>query len=219
MAVIDVGSPTGFLDRGRAAGVYADLSSYLFESASIPYQLEVVPYKRMVKGLDSGGYDCAIFFTSPERQARYHQVGMVVTKEIIIVAAIDGQGNPLHQVRRISDLEGKVLGVIRGANLGKVFGAIHQNEKITKSELPNYKSGVKMLQAGHVDLLIGGRETVEQHFDHQGHFFTLMKKSSWLQCSKQTGIEAPQLRQLSALMQDRVRFGEQIKKANLKYVE
>ncbi len=206
IAVIEVGKPTGYLDRGRPAGTYYDISDLLFQHLGHPYQLEMVPYKRMVQGLNKGQYDCAIFFTSPERSRRYTQVGEVIRKEVIAVIAPPRSGEAPLQVRSVADMEGLEVGYIRGAGLGRTFGKeIHSNERIRKQGVDSYSSGLKMLQTGRIDLFIGGRETIESIYDHQGRYLKLMEKSSWLQCSRHSSLgktELAQLQQRLKQMQD-----------------
>ncbi len=180
VAVIEVGKPSGYRENGQPMGMYYDLSQLIFDELGEPYQLDMVPYRRMILGLDNGEFSCAMFFTSPQRKQLYTQVGKIMTKETILVPR-KGLAVP-----NVEALEGKTVGYIRGSNVGALFGSLESNENVRKFSMDSYEMGTRMLQAGRLDGVVGGRETIEKYYDHGGNFLRLSAKETWLQCSKQS---------------------------------
>lgn len=183
LAVINVGSPAGYKNsEGDIAGIYYDVIKEIAKTANLSAQIDLLPYVRMEKSLEQGKIDCAIFFTTAQRQQTFTQIGLVLKKPLIIALPPKKNNDAKPAFNSLSDFEGMSIGEIRNAKYNQEY--IH-NDKIFKHQVNNYNSGIKMLKNGRIDGFIGGKDSIDEHYtDDNYDYFVVEIKSSWLQCSK-----------------------------------
>lgn len=179
--VIKIGYPIGFLDTAqKPSGVYADITTVLIEKLAVEATMEVLPFPRLLRLMDQSAIDCAIFFTSDERKQKYHHIGFIVKRPMIIV------GSDRFLAKNVTGLEGfhgKNIGFIRHTNRDD---PLHLDNRITKYLVDSYENGVEMLRLNRIDGFYGAKDIIDELYDTKGNFFINKVAESWLQCSKQT---------------------------------
>ena len=148
VGVIKIGEPMGYVDEAtkNPTGVYWEISKAICERTGLRYDLMLLPYKRMLKFLEQGKIDFAIFFTNPERKKKFHQVGLVQNRPVGIVSR---QG--VH-IKTFGDLAGFNIGYISGGKYNKSFDeATHFH----KTSVKDYRIGINLLGAKRIDGMIG----------------------------------------------------------------
>ncbi len=180
-AAVDVGKPYGYKNEsGVEKGILRDILQHLADDLSLPTSVSLLPYKRMLHGLDTGEYDCSIFFNSPKRNEKYHQVGLITRKPVVIISMTNNDKRGISAPSKLTDFEGKVVGVIRSAHYDKSFDG---NKKILKRELDNYQQAINLVRQNRLDALIGPQEMIRDAFPKSGMPFLLKTNQIWLQCS------------------------------------
>ncbi|MEH6345227.1 MAG: transporter substrate-binding domain-containing protein [Bermanella sp.] len=181
-AAVDVGEPYGYKDdNGEEKGILRDILKHLANEISPNSTVSLLPYKRMLYGLDSGEYDCSIFFNSPKGNEKYHQIALVTKKPVVIMSIANTEKARIPAPAKLADFEGKVVGVIRSAYYGKSFD---DNKKILKRELDNYQQAINLVRQNRLDALIGPQELIRDAFPESGMPFLLKTNQIWLQCSR-----------------------------------
>ncbi len=61
-------------EKENKAGIYYEIAEKIEKATGLKAEIELLPFKRMINGLENGNIDCAIFFTSTERQKKFTQV-------------------------------------------------------------------------------------------------------------------------------------------------
>ncbi len=181
-AAVDVGQPYGYKDEsGVEKGILRDILKHLADDLPLPSSVSLLPYKRMLHGLDSGEYDCSAFFNSPKRNEKYHQIALITKKPVVIISMMNNDKKGMTVPSKLTDFEGKVVGVIRSAHYDKSFD---DNKKILKRELDNYQQAINLVRQNRLDALIGPQEIIKDVFPKSGIPFLLKTNQIWLQCSR-----------------------------------
>lgn len=190
LAVIHVGEPLGYInDQGNSAGIYYEITKKFAKATGMDVIIRLLPFQRMIGGLVRGKIDCAIFFTSAERQQIFTQVGLAFKKPVIIALRPLEPDESKFNVENLAYFEGKKLGHVRGAQYSD---ALEKNTKIIKWPVNSYRNGLRMLAKGRIDGFVGGKETIDEHYTVNNYdYYVLQMNTSWLQCSKQSPRMTP----------------------------
>ena len=191
LAVINVGEPLGYIDeQGNNSGIYYEITEKFGKATGMKVIIKLLPFQRMIGDLERGRIDCAIFFTSTERQKTFIQIGLVIKKPVIIALRPLNLGESKFDVENLAYFEGKTLGHVRGAQYSD---ALEKNAKIIKWPVNSYKNGLRMLAKGRIDGFVGGKETIDEHYTVYNYdYYVLQMNTSWLQCSKQSPRMTPE---------------------------
>ncbi|OUS23976.1 hypothetical protein A9Q99_25825 [Gammaproteobacteria bacterium 45_16_T64] len=217
LAVIEIGKPYGYRNTdGTPSGIYNDITRRIVDVSKIDNTITLLPYKRMINGMEDGTIDCAIFFTSIDRKKQYSQVEMIVKKQVIIITNPFSRPENRITLNNVESFEGKIVGKLRSAHYGERF---ENNHNIIKKELNDYEDALQMLASGKIDGFIGGKDNIEQFFDHQNHYLLVNTKEAWLQCSKiQPHMNSDIIDQLKSAIQSLIKNNDIIN-IHRKYIE
>jgi len=180
IVVIKIGSPYQFKnEKGKDQGILVELTQLLVKNISFPSEISIVPYKRMIVGLEKGAYDCAMFFSANKWKEKFIQVGKISTKHNLL--AFNFTEDMGTSPTSVADFDGKIVGSIRSAQHGDI---IDNNNKIIKQAIENHHQGLRMLSSKHIDALIIGQEDIANLNTMTQGYFTVSSSENWLQCSR-----------------------------------
>lgn len=177
--------PWGYRDaQGRITGIEYEIVQAIAEHLDEPVAIELLPYKRMIRHLETGEADFAIFY----RSERSEEVAEPLVKwgelDIIVI------GRAGREITTYEDLRSLDIAV----RLGGYFGERFDNDTaLNKRPVENYARGVKMLMAGRVDAVVGTAATLyyelrkqQVDMDEVGRPFFLVRKEDWLHFSRKS---------------------------------
>jgi polar amino acid transport system substrate-binding protein len=196
------------------SSIYLEAANMIARESGLQFENKVLPYSRVVRGLKNGDVQLSILFRKTNLDQFIIPIAPLFKKEVIIVGKKDTQINSL------TELNGKLVGNVRGAKYGKDFD---DNSLIKKYWTKNYSQSVKMLMAGHLDYIIGTKESLfiiikKLGFseDQLGKGLAIGSQSSWLQLSKKKteGISVEKLKETCQKLSRKGYFKNLIKNYN-----
>lgn len=142
-AIIDV-KPFGFKDQKEKQGIHFDFLTLILNKSNIKHNILVLPYPRVLKGIESGKIELSLFF---------RQINNLKVKELCksigfanyIISRKD------FKIASINELIHKKVGIIRDAKYEDSFDS---NNKIIKIPLGSYKQGIQLLKIKRIDALV-----------------------------------------------------------------
>ncbi|MCZ6861517.1 MAG: transporter substrate-binding domain-containing protein [Alphaproteobacteria bacterium] len=170
-------------DSGRR-GLFVDINATIAAKAGIDIVDSVVPIARVMKNLQRGVSDCAVFLLSPWSGANFLAVAEVVDRfDSVIVTRKD------LSIARVEDLHGQLLALPRGSY--KEF-PIATDPNIRRYPTNGYEQSAKLLKAGRVDAIAGTALSIYHNLSilsmsrkDVGVILPFDSKPVWLQCAKQ----------------------------------
>ncbi|MFW9997646.1 MAG: substrate-binding periplasmic protein [Candidatus Odinarchaeota archaeon] len=139
-------APVGFLtDDGQPTGLYYEIGNLIAETAGLDYTNEVVPFARVLAGLEDGDVD----------------LGLVILRDqnpkLVPVHYIHDLKNVVFsrkgtRFESLADLHGKVVAQTRGTSYDKNFDL---DQEIEKYYVVDGEQGLTMLMHDRVDAYIG----------------------------------------------------------------
>jgi ABC-type amino acid transport substrate-binding protein len=183
-SIFDI-APWGYRDsKNNIIGIERDILTAISDDIGEHIKIKLVPYKRMMRNLETGDSDFSIFF----RSSASEKVGEPLVKWgslDIIVIALKG-----HNILNYEDLKNHRIAVRLGGHFGKKFDEDENLKKITCS---NYATGIEQLKARNVTAIVGTAATLYYEFKKQGISveslnspYYLTKKEDWLHFSKKS---------------------------------
>ncbi len=171
-------------DEGGRRGIFVDINSAIAVRAGIAIVDSVVPIARVMKNLQRGDSDCAIFLLSPWSEANFVMVAEVIGQfDSVIVTRKD------LSIARVEDLHGRLLALPRGSY--KEF-SIATDPNIQRYPTNGYEQSAKLLKAGRVDAIAGTALSIFHNLsilnmsrEDVGVVLPFDSKPVWLQCAKQ----------------------------------
>lgn len=150
-------SATGEL-QGAVVEVYRRLS----EASGIQFDIGLYPYARTIRMLDQAQLDSAIIFRNDALRDKVDLIGPISFSKVMVYCQKDtamARYEDLYQVKRIA--------VIPQASFGEPFDS---DAQLNKERASSYLQGLKMMQLGRVDCIVGSEEGLiasarELHFD------------------------------------------------------
>ncbi|MFA9218417.1 MAG: substrate-binding periplasmic protein, partial [Sphingomonadaceae bacterium] len=140
----------GYDARGRAIGALIELTTQLSLQSGVPIAPMLVPYGRAPLMLRSGASD--LTFAVDSSMDGPPPLDFLCTVDIVIAGRDD------FRFQRLSDLYGKVVGVLRHT----AYSAdLHAEPRIAKHPFDSYEQGLRMLRAGRLDAVMGVGDTIE----------------------------------------------------------
>ncbi len=142
-------APYGVLDAsGRKSGLFVDAFELVARESRHRIDVTVVPYARAIALMRSGEADLMIASSSSVLAEIAEPMGMLWTAEVVAVSRaglkLDGQ----------ADLRGRTVGLVRGTDYGAAF--LDEGE-YRKHEINGPLQGLRMLQEGRLDAVVGTR--------------------------------------------------------------
>lgn len=135
--------------HGRPIGALIDLCAQLATLSGVPITPMPVPYGRAPHMLNSGGADLMLII---DTRAKGGGIDYVGTVDIVVF------GRSGFRFQRMEDLFGKTVGTLRHSGYSPELEA---EARIRKHAFDSYDQGVRMLQAGRLDVVLGVRDSIE----------------------------------------------------------
>jgi ABC-type amino acid transport substrate-binding protein len=147
LRIATVSSPMiGFLsDDGQPTGLYYEIGNLIAKTAGLEYTNEVMPFIRILKGLENGDVDFGMIFLR-DQNPKLVPVHFVTDSRAIVI------GRKGTRFESLADLHGKVVAQIRGASFDKAFD---QDQAIEKYDVADSAQWPTMLMHGRFDAYIG----------------------------------------------------------------
>jgi polar amino acid transport system substrate-binding protein len=170
--------------KNEKKGIYYEVFSAFITKSLFRGEHRIYPYKRIIREMKSGGIDLTIMFKSDElREYVNYLVPLPPLNNIVV-------GLNRSEIFSIKDLEYKRLGYLRGAMFSH---KIDSNKKIIKHMIPDFNIGLKMLELGRIDAIIGPYEALSYaakynrvtNIDFESSI-PVSTRAPWLQMSKKS---------------------------------
>jgi len=176
-------SPYGIDDNGKLSGVYFDLANLLF-SQKDNVNHSIYPYARIIYELKTGHTDLTIMFKYKELENHVTYITPLPPLQNVVIGVFG------KNFASISDLEGKSIAYLRGANFSS---EIENNSAITLYRTKDFKQSIKMLVAGRVEAVAGPFEallmaakSLGKNKDFFGEELVISERTPWLQISNKS---------------------------------
>jgi polar amino acid transport system substrate-binding protein len=139
---------------GQPVGALVDLSAQLAALSGVPITPMPVPYGRAPFMLTSGGTDLMLMIDTGAKAGvkGVAAIDHVGTVDIVVF------GRSGFRFQRMADLFGKTVGTLRHSGYSPELEA---ESRIHKHAFDSYHQGVRMLQAGRLDVVLGVRDSIE----------------------------------------------------------
>lgn len=177
-------SPYGIIDDSHRHGIYYELLNKLFAQENIILKNRISPYIRIMQDLKQGSADVTIMFKYPEMEPYVNFISPLPALKNVVI------GGNNFTIKSINNLQGKTLAYLRGAKFNQ---ELDRNEQIYKHWVNDFEQGVKLLESGRADAIIGPESAIVFAAKRQGismkrwgEPFVVSKKTPWLQVSKKS---------------------------------
>ena len=158
-----ISKPWKWKTNGKYVGPFMDVMQEVADRSGIKVRMVPMPWKRVLKELEEGQID-GFFggYKTPERAAVAVFLDTPMSWAVLSVFVRRGEAFPF---RKIEDLYGKRIGIVRGFTTSPEFDRAMREGLIAVDEVGNYTSLVKMLDAKRVDGIAGVASTLQAHFE------------------------------------------------------
>jgi polar amino acid transport system substrate-binding protein len=146
------GFPKYFEEDGEAKGIVVDISKHCLNQMQVPYQIQLMPWKRaytMAERSEGGVIGLSI---SDERLALFDFSEPIFTEQIVLVVRRD-RALPYQN---ITDLKDKLIGATIGTSYGTAYDEAVANGTLTIVGFNDTRSGLGMLQRERIDAILLG---------------------------------------------------------------
>ncbi|MCK5200922.1 MAG: transporter substrate-binding domain-containing protein [Spirochaetales bacterium] len=131
------------------SGIYIDIIKAAAMEMNAELEFIEVPFKRALVMMEEGNADMML---GPNRKPEREQY-MVYLLDAPLPRAnkafyVHPESSPIE---KYEDLYGKNIGVLRGA---VYFNQFDEDNKLNKYEIPDYETGIRMVNGGRIDVLI-----------------------------------------------------------------
>ncbi len=139
--------PWGMRIDGSAQGLLIDVQRALAIETKHEHQVFLQPYSRVIHTVYSGDVDMAILFDARVDLSRVIKIAHVTESPVIIIGKA---GTP--PITSIDELQGKLVGHMRGSKYGPAFDAATHFEKVPINAM---SQGLAMLTRGRIEAMTG----------------------------------------------------------------
>jgi len=146
--------PFMFGNDGKAAGVYPAVIFAAFSKLGIPVTVEAKPWKRALAEIDEGRAGIGGIYKNDERAQKYDFSEPILTEN---TAVYFNTSKPID-FKRVSDLKGKRVGVIRGWSYGGEFDAARKAGSVAAEETLSDRINLHKLARGRLDAVLAIEE-------------------------------------------------------------
>ncbi|WP_420547808.1 substrate-binding periplasmic protein [Curvivirga sp.] len=145
--------PYGFVkDDGQISGLFHEVNHAILQEGNIAGKIELLPLKRLMRGLTIGTQDCAILGNTDYVRKNYLLLEPL-GKELRIGAI----GKKTIGARSYDDLYDLNVGVAIGTKLWEKFD---NDTVLRKTEVTNYQQGMIMLYRDRINVMTGVIESL-----------------------------------------------------------
>ena len=179
--------PFGINHQGELSGIFYDLANLVIENAGYTANNQISPYARIIKEIKVGKIDLTIMFRHGELDPYVQYIAPLPAHKTVIIGLQDSS------FKSMADLSGKKVTYLRGS---KFSYKIANDKTIIKYPVKNFIQGIKMLNAGRVDAIIGPLLTIESSALEVekiinktiefGDFLVVDKRTPWIQVSNKS---------------------------------
>jgi polar amino acid transport system substrate-binding protein len=139
--------PFGYIGAdGNNTGMIYEIGNIIAKTAGFTYTNRLRPYPRTIVDLKNGNADFIIRYSNPELLKESLPVTPILGFNSIIIGKVG------HNFKSLNDLQGKMIGVIRG---GVFSDKSFEDKAILKYEVKDYEQSFNMLLANKLDAIIG----------------------------------------------------------------
>lgn len=138
-------APYTLHDSPQHPGMHAEIANLLAKQSGMPISISWAPYARLAAALRFDLADLVVAVESPELEGIARRIAPFHEFKFVVIGRRD------KDINSISQLNGRLLGVARGAFYDE---RINNNADIQKYELTDPFQGVRMLAAGRLDAVI-----------------------------------------------------------------
>ena len=146
------GFPKYFEQNGEAKGIVVDICKHCLSQMQVPYQIQLLPWKRAYTMAERGEGGVIGLSVSDERLPRFDFSEPIFTEHIVLVVK-KGREFPYQ---RITDLEGKLIGTNIGTSYGTAYDEAVANGTLQIVGFNNTGSALGMLQRERIDAILLG---------------------------------------------------------------
>lgn len=146
------GFPKYFEQDGEAKGIVVDISKHCLNQMQVPYQIQLMPWKRAYTMAERGEGGVIGLSISDERLALFDFSEPIFTEHIVLVV----QKGREFAYQNIIDLKDKLIGATIGTSYGTAYDAAVVNGTLTIVGFNDTRSGLGMLQRGRIDAVLLG---------------------------------------------------------------
>ena len=168
--------------KGERRGLIVEINATIAARAGVTIVDSVLPIARVLKNLQRGVSDCAVFLLSPWSNDKFVAVAEVYGHFDSVV--VTRKGLP---IARIEDLHGKLLALPRGSYTDF---PIATDPNICRHRTNGYAQSARLLQAGRVDAIAGTALSIYHYLATLkmsrvdiGGILAFDRKPIWLQCA------------------------------------
>ncbi len=180
--------PYRIVEGNQLRGFYVDIIELIGSKLNWNIRYEVVPFKRALYLMESGNADLMLGPNHTDERMTYMDFSITAfPAERRTFWSRPEAGLALNAYE---DLAGKTIGVLRGS---VYFDTFDQDTRLRKHEAADYQTLFKMLESGHIDLvvtpeLLGVALQKEMGLNFQRSSYTEPGKTSYLAVSKMSGL-------------------------------
>jgi ABC-type amino acid transport substrate-binding protein len=177
--------PWGYRDNaGKLAGIQYDIIMAISDEMKESITIKLLPYKRMIRHLEMGVVDFAMFYRSAKSERSGEPVARWGALDIIVVSRTGTDFNTYE------DLQDKTIAVRLGGYFDPRFD---KDTSLKKHNVTDYAQGVRMLMKDRVDCLVGTATTLYYELGKQGVSVSelgvplfLSQKEDWVHFSRKS---------------------------------
>lgn len=154
-------APYGMIDKdGAVSGYLYETANLILQTANFPAATDVLPIKRVINGLQNGGYDCSIFAETAYVKKKFPLIEKIGKK--LEAGILPGAGIIVNQYQDLSDIQ---IALPLGINLSSQFDA---DKNLHKFETKGYNEAIQMLSKGRVNAVGGAIDSLRYNARKNG---------------------------------------------------
>jgi polar amino acid transport system substrate-binding protein len=153
--VDEANPPFMFGSNGNALGLYPRLIGAAFRRLNVPVQIEAKPWKRALAEIENGTAGVGGLYKNPERLTTFDYSEPLFVETLVVYCNRD---RPVA-FRRMVDLKGKRIGVLRGWSYGDGFDSLRRGGTCRVEEVASDEQNFHKLASKRLDVVIAVRES------------------------------------------------------------
>lgn len=147
--------PFMYEHNGKAVGLYPALVTAVFKQMQVNAVLQTRPWKRALGELDRGQSGLGGLYKNAERALKYDFSMPIFVEKILVYY---NTAHPL-QIRKVEDLAGLRVGVLRGWSYGEAFDRARAAKLFFVEETSSDRQNLRKLDLGRLDAVLAVEES------------------------------------------------------------
>lgn len=128
--------PYSIAQEGGAAGLSVDIVSELFSRAELPFDIQIVPWKRAYMATRNSTQACVFpIQRTQEREASFHWLSPIMITQTGLYTLDDS----VHRIRTLGDVSGLKIGTYRGSAVAEYLRRLGYDADISTTDGLNLK--------------------------------------------------------------------------------